>query len=76
MRLFCFLLDALHFIARFPAIGGQFVKIILHGLGPVIHQVLIHGVFVSELPVVIVFQQVFGNGCVFPFWVSGLCPIP
>ena len=44
-----------------PAIGGDQIAVVLHGLGPVIHQVLIDVVFVDERLAAVVGEQVFGE---------------
>src|SRR5438552_3859548 len=57
--LFIFLDHAIGF--GLPAIGGDEVPVVLHGCRPVIHEVLIHVVFVDEGLATVVGQQVFGQ---------------
>ena len=45
---------------RLPALGGDQVAIVLHGLGPEIHQVLISIVGIDERLVGIVREQALG----------------
>ena len=44
-----------------PAIGGDQVAVVLHGLGPVVHEVLIDVVGVDERLAGVVGEQVFGK---------------
>ena len=44
-----------------PAIGGDQVAVVLHGLGPVVHEVLIDVVFVDERLAGVVGEQVLGE---------------
>ena len=44
-----------------PAVGGDQVAVVLHGLGPVVHQVLIDVVGVDERLAGVVGEQVFGE---------------
>ena len=44
-----------------PAIGGDQVAVVLHGLGPVVHQVLIDVVVVDERLAGVVGEQVLGQ---------------
>ena len=46
---------------RLPAVGGDQVAIVLHGLGPVVHHVLIDIVGVDEWLVGVVRQQALGK---------------
>ncbi|MNC70126.1 hypothetical protein D3C75_1209040 [compost metagenome] len=52
--LILYLEDFTHFSAGLPAVGADQVAIVLHGLGPVVHEVLVD--------VVIVEQGRFGEG--------------
>ena len=44
-----------------PAVGGDQVAVVLHGLGPVVHQVLIDVVLVDERLAGVVGKQVLGQ---------------
>ena len=46
-----------------PAVGGDGVGVVLQGLGPLVHEVLVDGVVVDERAgLLVVVQQVFGQG--------------
>ena len=45
-----------------PAVGGDEVAVVLHGLGPVVHQVLVDVVGVDERLAGVVGEQVLGQG--------------
>ena len=44
-----------------PAIGGDEVAVVLHGRGPVVHEVLVDVVFIDERLAGVVGEQVFGQ---------------
>ncbi len=44
-----------------PAVGGDQVAVVLHGLGPVVHQVLVDVVGVDQRLVGVVGEQVLGQ---------------
>ena len=48
--------------ARLPAVGGDEVAVVLHGLGPVVHEVLIHVVGVEQRRGLEGGEQVLGDG--------------
>ena len=43
---FTFFAQSVHFITRFPAIGSNYINIVLHRFAPITHQVLIHIILV------------------------------
>jgi hypothetical protein len=45
-----------------PAVGGDEVPVVLHGLRPVVHQVLVDVVFVDERLASVMRQQILGKG--------------